>query len=146
MGIRRMAINCSENFRKPLGNIAIICKTNTLYKLVNSTSDMHLDITDTKTGQILYSNMAPDSLAPGFVCLRIHIEFKIALRIFTGILKISNQKPFHIRRKIVNNACRRIFIPEHHDYFYFSKVFKKHCSYSPKEYRRQFYNIKESDS
>ena len=54
----------SENFRKPLGNIAIICKTNTLYKLVNSTSDMHLDITDTKTGQILYSNMAPDSLAP----------------------------------------------------------------------------------
>lgn len=33
----------SENFRKPLGNIAIICKTNTLYKLVNSTSDMHLD-------------------------------------------------------------------------------------------------------
>lgn len=32
----------SENFRKPLGNIAIICKTNTLYKLVNSTLDMHL--------------------------------------------------------------------------------------------------------
>ncbi len=34
----------------------------------------------------------------------------------------------------------------YNDYFYFSKVFKKHCSYSPKEYRRQFYNIKESDS
>ena len=34
----------------------------------------------------------------------------------------------------------------YNDYFYFSKVFKKQCSYSPKEYRRQFYNIKESDS
>ena len=34
----------------------------------------------------------------------------------------------------------------YNDYFYFSKVFKKQCSYSPKEYRRQFYNIEESDS
>ena len=34
----------------------------------------------------------------------------------------------------------------YNDYFYFSKVFKKHCSYSPKEYRRQFHSIKESDS
>lgn len=54
----------SENFRKPLGNIAIICKTNTLYKLVNSTLDMHLDIKDSKTGQILYSNITPDAPSP----------------------------------------------------------------------------------
>ena len=32
------------------------------------------------------------------------------------------------------------------DYFYFSKVFKKHCSYSPKEYRKLFSTPKEYKS
>ena len=30
------------------------------------------------------------------------------------------------------------------DYFYFSKVFKKQCTYSPKEYRKLFSATKES--
>lgn len=32
----------------------------------------------------------------------------------------------------------------YNDYFYFSKVFKKHCSYSPKEFRKLFCNFKET--
>ena len=46
----------SENFGEHLGNIAIICKTTTLDKLVNSTSNIYLDIIDTTTGQIVYVN------------------------------------------------------------------------------------------
>ena len=46
----------SEDFGKYIGNIAIICKTETLSKLVNSTSDMHLQIKDEASRRILYSN------------------------------------------------------------------------------------------
>lgn len=50
----------SKDFGKHLGNIAIICKTDTLNQLVNSTTDMSLNITDDTTGNILYSN-SPES-------------------------------------------------------------------------------------
>lgn len=46
----------SEDFGKYIGNIAIICKTETLSKLVNSTSDMQLQIKDEASRRILYSN------------------------------------------------------------------------------------------
>ena len=46
----------SEDFGKYIGNIAIICKTETLSKLVNSTSDMQLQIKDEASRKILYSN------------------------------------------------------------------------------------------
>nr|WP_296092255.1 histidine kinase [uncultured Dorea sp.] len=46
----------SENFGKHIGNIAIICKTDTLYQLVNATTDISLTISDRSTNQILYSN------------------------------------------------------------------------------------------
>lgn len=46
----------SEDFGKYIGNIAIICKTETLSKLVNSTSNMQLQIKDEASRKILYSN------------------------------------------------------------------------------------------
>lgn len=46
----------SENFGKYVGNIAIICKTDALYKLVNASTDISLTISDRLTNQILYSN------------------------------------------------------------------------------------------
>ena len=46
----------SENFGKYVGNIAIICKTDALYKLVNTSTDISLTISDRTTNQILYSN------------------------------------------------------------------------------------------
>ena len=46
----------SEDFGKYIGNIAIICKTETLSKLVNSTFDMQLQIKDETSKRILYSN------------------------------------------------------------------------------------------
>ena len=46
----------SEDFGKYIGNIAIICKTETLSKLVSSTSDMQLQIKDEASRRILYSN------------------------------------------------------------------------------------------
>lgn len=49
----------SESFGKHLGNIAVLCRTDTLNKLINSTTDMYLDITDNKSGQILYVNHYP---------------------------------------------------------------------------------------
>lgn len=52
----------SENFGSYLGNIAVICKTNTLSRLVNSASDLYVNITDTESGQLLYSNnYAPEN-------------------------------------------------------------------------------------
>lgn len=46
----------SEDFGKYIGNIAVICKTETLNKLVNSTSDMQLQIRNGMDEEILYSN------------------------------------------------------------------------------------------
>lgn len=46
----------SKDFGKYLGNIAVICKTDTISKLVNSTTDISLDISDDTSGQTLYSN------------------------------------------------------------------------------------------
>lgn len=46
----------SKDFGKCLGNISVICKTETLNKLINSTSDMQLQIRNETDGRILYSN------------------------------------------------------------------------------------------
>lgn len=46
----------SKDFGKYIGNIAVICKTETLNKLVNSTSDMQLQIRNETDEKILYSN------------------------------------------------------------------------------------------
>lgn len=46
----------SKEFGTYLGNIAVICKTDTLSKLVNSTADISLDISDDTSNQTLYSN------------------------------------------------------------------------------------------
>lgn len=46
----------SKNFGEHIGNIAIICKTDSLYKLVNAATDISLTISDRSTHQILYSN------------------------------------------------------------------------------------------
>lgn len=46
----------SEDFGKQLGNIAVVCNSDTMNRLVRSTTDIPLNIADTDSGQILYTN------------------------------------------------------------------------------------------
>ena len=70
----------SENFGKYVGNIAIICKTDALYKLVNASTDISLTISDRTTNQILYSNAVA----------RRHIPARNNFEFFKKTMELSN--------------------------------------------------------
>ena len=70
----------SENFGKYVGNIAIICKTDALYKLVNTATDISLTISDRNTKQILYSNAVA----------RRHISAREDFELFHKTKELSN--------------------------------------------------------